>query len=437
MGRKRRGSQAFNFEQSQETLMQNESIVKLYQNKTFVPPEPKEFETINEEGIDKTVQRAKRGQNVSLDGTLVLGNGKALRKILEYKYWKQDDKERNRKRKSMITKQWKGRKKWKIVPLDFSEEQKLVDLIADRVSTDDEDDEEGEKQTSPKKIKIVDDKDVYKPRSCVWTAIDSNSRHHHQKPSTSSSDIDFGQTCVWNDPNRDFDDENGSKCKIDEDSISDKNAISSNQLTESSTNMEISSNEKESYTSALQELHGLIPESELAELLQTDDLLFCNDEKPKPDTFKVLGNIENVQHKVDIRKDSRKSLRRSARIMSIPNVTGSIFTGNNSNDNVKDLDKNDNKRKAIQKVKKTRKCTPRVDSLENKENVSVAASEELDDETSSIKVRGSEEAHTRDDVEAGSKISSKRKRRSYSIEDGFGRFSLDGSRKNRFEINIV
>merc|ERR1711868_164996 len=88
-------------------------------------------------------------------------------------------------------------------------------------------------------------------------------------------------------------------------------------------------------------------------------------------------------------------------------------------------------------------CTPRVDSLENKENVSVAASEELDDETSSIKVRGSEEAHTRDDVEAGSKISSKRKRRSYSLEDGLGRVSLDGSRKNSLltvtgdmEINI-
>ena len=50
MGRKRRGSQAFNFEQSEETLLQNETIVKLYQNKTFEPPEPKEFETILEEG---------------------------------------------------------------------------------------------------------------------------------------------------------------------------------------------------------------------------------------------------------------------------------------------------------------------------------------------------------------------------------------------------
>ena len=62
MGRKRRGSQAFTFEQTEETLMQNETIVKLYQNKTFLPPEQKEFETINEEGAEKTAQRVKRGQ---------------------------------------------------------------------------------------------------------------------------------------------------------------------------------------------------------------------------------------------------------------------------------------------------------------------------------------------------------------------------------------
>ena len=48
MGRKRRGSQAFTFDQSEETLKQNESIVNLYQNKTFQPPEPQPIETINE-----------------------------------------------------------------------------------------------------------------------------------------------------------------------------------------------------------------------------------------------------------------------------------------------------------------------------------------------------------------------------------------------------
>ena len=56
MGRKRRGSQAFNFEQSHETLLQNENIVKLYQNKTFEPPEPKLYETLIEEGGTPTIE---------------------------------------------------------------------------------------------------------------------------------------------------------------------------------------------------------------------------------------------------------------------------------------------------------------------------------------------------------------------------------------------
>jgi len=446
MGRKRRGSQAFSFEQSEETLMQNETIVKLYQNKTFLPPEQKEFETINEEGAEKTAQRAKRGQNVSLDGTLVLGNGKALRKILEYKFWKQDDKERNRKRKLMITRQWKGRKKGKIVPLEFSEEQKLIDLIADRVPTDDEDeeDEDGEERTSPKKMKFLDKEEVHQPRSCVWNAPDSkSSRLQHQKQSTSSSDIDFGQTCVWKDPTRDFEDESS----VDEVSTNEKETPSYNDKTESSSNltnsnMEISSNEKESYSHELHELQGLIPESELAELLQTDDLLFCNDDKPRPDPVKVLGSIENVPHNIENKKDSRKSLRRSARIMSIPNVTGSIFTGSNSNDVVKDKVNDDSKRKVVPRLKKTRKCTQRLDSIENKENDKRKASDELDEETTSMKVVV-ESVDKVDPIDTDAKISSKRKRRSYSLEDGLGRFSLDGSRKNSLltvtgdmEINI-
>ena len=41
---RRRGSQAFQFEQSEETLQQNESICNLYQNKNYVPPDPGELE---------------------------------------------------------------------------------------------------------------------------------------------------------------------------------------------------------------------------------------------------------------------------------------------------------------------------------------------------------------------------------------------------------
>ena len=43
-GSRRRGSQAFQFEQSEETLQQNETICNLYQNKNYVPPDPGELE---------------------------------------------------------------------------------------------------------------------------------------------------------------------------------------------------------------------------------------------------------------------------------------------------------------------------------------------------------------------------------------------------------
>ena len=139
MGRKRRGSQAFAFEQSEETLLQNENLLKLYKNETFEPPEPQPLETIREEGICETAKRAKRGE--SHDGLLVLGFSKERRIITDYKFWKQDNKEKNRKRKLKISKQWKGRKKSKPKPIDFALEQRLIDLIADRVSSDEEDSE--------------------------------------------------------------------------------------------------------------------------------------------------------------------------------------------------------------------------------------------------------------------------------------------------------
>ena len=45
-GSRRRGSQAFQFEQSEETLQQNETICNLYQNKNYVPPDPGELEVV-------------------------------------------------------------------------------------------------------------------------------------------------------------------------------------------------------------------------------------------------------------------------------------------------------------------------------------------------------------------------------------------------------
>ena len=63
--KKRRSSQVFNFQQTEETkeeaLEQNEALKDLYQNKNYVQPEPKEFETIIEECGEKEEHRSIRG----------------------------------------------------------------------------------------------------------------------------------------------------------------------------------------------------------------------------------------------------------------------------------------------------------------------------------------------------------------------------------------
>ena len=229
MGRKRRGSQAFNFEQSHETLLQNENIVKLYQNKTFEPPEPKLYETLIEEGGTPTIEntRAKRGQIIpNKDGTLVLGLNKLSRKIEDYKFWKQDDKERNKRRKIMIQKLWKGRKKPKIVPLDCTGEQKLVDIIADKEPSDDEEEEEEFPSSSSKKPRISSG-EILPPKRCIWEATDPKGCVDSTKASTSSSDIDFGSGCVW--ANEDLED-NPEECNSEDKASDTRESTSSNSV---------------------------------------------------------------------------------------------------------------------------------------------------------------------------------------------------------------
>ena len=418
MGRKRRGSQAFNFEQSEETLLQNENIVKLYQNKTFEPPEPKEFETILEEG-NKPVSngRVKRGQaQPSTDGSLVLGLSKSSRKILEYKYWKQDDKERNRKRKLMIQRLWKGRRREKIRALDCAGEQKLIDLIADRVSSDEEDEVCNAKEL---RLNSVDNPLA---NECVWNAVETSNTtsQFSKKARTSSSDIDFGSQCVWTHAGGPADDNeyiNNTSESIAY--INSRGHLTSQTMESSQTNItaELSSR-RESYSNELHELQGLIPESELAELLNTDDLLFCNEVKPKPNVTRgVLGNIENVLPKKDNNhKESRKSLRRSARIMSNPHITGSIYTGDKSTEDQEEDTENMPLSENVNFGKKKKMRVPDIfceDALVQTEDSS------------------HDHERTRDEK------TTRKKRRSYSLEDGVRRYSLDGSKRNRYETTTL
>ena len=414
MGRKRRGSQAFSFEQNEETLLQNETIVKLYQNKTFEPPEPKEYETILEEGIFPiSSARAKRGQaQPSKDGLLVLGLNKSSRKIVEYKYWKQDDKDRNRRRKLMIQRLWKGRRKEKLKALDCAGEQKLIDLIADRVSSDDE----AELSPSKKPRTISQEKPLR--NDCVWIALEAvNTKSKYSKASTSSSDIDFGSQCVWTHSGLD---DNEEEIENESTNKNTENVSSISQTVETSQTSNLTaevSPRRDSYTNELHELQGLIPESELAELLNTDDLLFCNEVKTKKSVVGVLGSIENVvQNKDTNHKESRKSLRRSARIMSIPHITGSIYTGDKSTDEVEKDTENRPLSENVNIGKKKKK--QRVLDVSNDSPQPLPL---VKDDSWNHDPEGKKTQET-----------SRKKRRSYSREEGVGRYSLDGSRKNRY-----
>ena len=93
-----------------------------YMNKNYVAPEKIQLETIFEAGTGN-----RRG--ASENGELVRGKNLAKRYIEDYSFWKQNDKDRNKRRKSMIQKQYKGRKKPKLVPSSIEQEERLIELI--------------------------------------------------------------------------------------------------------------------------------------------------------------------------------------------------------------------------------------------------------------------------------------------------------------------
>ena len=420
MGRKRRGSQAFSFEQSEETLRQNENILKLYKNQTFEPPEPQPLETIREEGSAETAKRAKRGE--SEDGALVLGLSKARRIIADYKFWKQDDKEKNRKRKLKISKQWKGRKKYKPKPLDGAREQRLIDLIADRVSSDEEDSE-------------CEESALYLSRQCVWEASDNLSVTTSlcaSVPISTSPSLSLA-----------LDDLASSPQCFSEPDTSLKDLRSPYQVNQPSDDEPPNEND------VLSELQGLIPESELAELLQCEDLLFCS--KQNKNKTKPPGNIQVNSESKEEKKDSRRSVRRSARIMSVPNLTGSVFTGGPDRDPDEQENLNpeeESKRKKVKiskqpakcdpvqmlkkKKTKTKKCTPQETQGQPGVLKDVSNLEDSRDQFRRKRKENPEVAEKRPSVEdPAPALVKNRRRKSYSLEDGGSRYSLDGSRRNR------
>ena len=453
MGRKRRGSQAFSFEQTEETLLQNESIVKLYQNKTFEPPDPAQLETIREEGGGGLAKRVKRGETE--DGFLVLGVNKARRVIEDYKFWKQDDKEKIRKRKLKIAKQWKGRKRLRMKPLNPELETKLIDLIADRVPSDDEDPD-------------YDDPD-HLSSQCVWEAssplVSSRGFSEH------SEDLDHfpddRPQCVWEASSsllnsRDFTTSQGEVESLQHSEgfdhsqdcrpqgVSPLETRSSPTLKPLSNIANLShgnqpSEEVTNENDVLTELQGLVPESELEELLQCEDFLFCGSQDMKSE----------VSPPVQVSGSSRRSVRRSARIMSVPNITGSIFTGvQDQPDHQENIQPRPKKVKKVKnpqerseeadsplkvKKKRTRKCTPQgpesslgqvlKDVTNRQEEPASNDKKKRKEENSELAGHGrTAEGGQSEDKLPAVKV---KRRKSYSLEEGGARYSLDGSRMNR------
>lgn len=391
MGRKRRGSQAFTFEQSEETLLQNEKIVKLYQNKTFEPPDPVLLETIREEAGDGQTgsRRVKRGENE--DGVLVLGVNKARRVIEEYRFWKQDDKEKNKKRKLKITKQWKGRKRLKTKPLNPELEQRLVALIADRVPSDEE---EGTDTDNPHQFST----------QCVWEASSPLLSSRSSINSHREKEISQPGEDVHSSP------ESPQYVSLDESSPTPSIPLSKNLSKE---NYLIEREEVQSENDVLSKLQGVIPESELEELLQCDDFLFCSSKDSKSKTKPPV--------KTTLKEENSKEFKGKGDELPVTKVV---------------------------KKKKTRKCTPQG----SKPSVGlvlrdVTNQQEEPSSNDKKKRRKEESSEKEEDVPRGKarrrSVRIANRRKSYSLEDGGARYSLDGSRRNSVltvsgerEINI-
>jgi len=342
--KKRRRSQVFQFEQSQEALEENEKLKELYQNKNYVLPVPKELETIVEERHDViNDQRSRRAaQIVSADGGLILGTQLGKRMIHEYRYWKQDDKERIKRRKALMTKQWKGRRKPKFKRLDAIGEQKLRDLIELK-------DDSGCEDSLYMDVNGVDElKARHAPETCVWG----------ERLLVDDSSVEEGAGCIWQglvveqevsqtslrfcdqdipdiEPTEivldliDLKVDEGVEKEVEVDesiSIKKRNSImieaedeefynkdkllnnSHNDHSLKGRNSMLMPNHNESDV-FLDALSNIIPENELAELLDTADLLFCGSGKPG-----VVGS-----------QNGRRSVRRSARFNASLG-SGLVFT---------------------------------------------------------------------------------------------------------------
>jgi len=322
------------------------------------------LETIIEEGARKEEHRARRGTpTTSEDGGLVLGVGKGKRMIEGYKFWKQDDKERIRKRKSMMSKQWKGRKRPKVLYLDLDGEQRLQFIIDSKEESESEEELRREDECTQRlqgvgsrQIVCVWGKGTEGSGSsfedvvgCVW-GIDGNKGVECPVEEPPHAAVNVKRTRENNSRklnSKEFPSEKpaasvGRRGRSSKESVNgDKNVPTVvdigpslviipptdgyHEITKPGVEMTQSNLEANAAASCRDEtslaevslatLCGIIPEGELAELLETEDLLFCGN-KNKEEEVSTKGG----------RESTRRSVRRSARLQNTPLFTGSVFT---------------------------------------------------------------------------------------------------------------
>ena len=261
----------------------------------------------------------------------------------------------------MQTKQWKGRKRPKIIEADPASEVKLAELIAERPETSDEEEENDhpgkDDAFTVMKFTTIASADSH----CVWGEVPpreevrkSQSKQEkgvpgcvwkagviieEQNGSTAESPITFKSSTKRK--------SHGSELSLDPKKvhISDDLEVLLDRRNYSGRTHDQVTIEREtaSHQTILQnsyprksladpdllraELEALLPEDEVAELFETDDLLFCS--KPvikEAGKAKVEEKTDRTEHPT--RSQARRSVRRSVRHMagaSDADLAGSTF----------------------------------------------------------------------------------------------------------------
>ena len=332
---RRRGSQAFTFEQSEETLLQSETLQNLYKNKNYVAPQPKEMESIQEVEEHEVRSRSSGGQEARSRREKVvhheLNNEKRF--LEPYKFWRVDDKERNKRRKMMVQKLWKGRRRPKASILTEEQELMLEQMLDLKEATFQEEQESEETLERNKFWSEILPAKVEKKSTRVK---DSTARGKKRK----KQQVRKGIVALESSPGEDDSgvaDLGGGNLghgdlvheEVTKESERVAHKDDSHQIVSSTQEMDTKPPASPtppaapSVDDSLSSLASFIPADELAEMLGSEDLLFCQEPK-------IRKQGEQGSRRSGVKKKGKeslaKSVRRSARLSIHPNLTGSIFT---------------------------------------------------------------------------------------------------------------